>query len=70
MVISKKGLVFIKIKQNKLHGNDVSFSFEIDFKERYFESETVKGAFEYDDEKLIVLVDTRKNFLFINRKLK
>jgi hypothetical protein len=35
--------------------------------ESYFKRDIVKGAFEYDDNKLIALVHGRKNILFVNR---
>lgn len=62
MVLSKEGLFFIKIKQNKRPGNNnVTFSIELENEEKYFKTETVKGAFEYDDGKIIALVNGRKN---------
>ncbi len=68
MVLAREGLFFIKIKQTKRPGNGGSqFTFEFDSEEKYFDSETVKGAFEYDSGKIIVLVNGSKTIRFINR---
>lgn len=36
--------------------------------EKYFEEQTVKGAFEYDDGKIVAVVNNSKFIKFIDRK--
>ena len=69
MVLAKEGLFFIKIMQVKKPGvNSVSqFKFEFTNEENYFLENTVKGAFEYDSNKIIALVNGSKNIRFVNR---
>ncbi len=69
MVLSRLGLYFIKITQTKRPENgDCVFKFEFSCEECYFKKETVKGAFEYDEGKIIALVNGSKNIKFVNRK--
>lgn len=68
MVLSKEGLFFIKIIQIKKPGNGGSkFKFEFSSDECYFKHETVKGAFEYDQGKIIAIVNGSKSIRFVNR---
>ena len=68
MVLAQEGLFFVTIKLSKKSGtNDALFEFKINHTEKYFPSETVKGAFEYESGKIIALVNGSKNIRFINR---
>lgn len=68
MALAKEGLFFVKIKEIKRPGNGNSnFQFELNHEEKYFEEQAVKGVFEYDTKKLIVVVNNSKNIRFIDR---
>lgn len=58
MLITKEGIYFINIKEIKRPGNSPSqFNFSFNHDECYFKGETVKGAFEYLPDKLLVVVN-------------
>ena len=68
MVLAEEGMFFVTIKLSKKSGTyNALFEFKINHTEKYFPSELVKGAFEYESGKIIALVNGSKNIRFINR---
>lgn len=49
-------------------GRPPQFSFEFNQGESYFEGKAVKGAFEYDIGRIILLLNGSNNIKFINRQ--
>ena len=68
MVLAKEGLFFVTIEQTKKSATDKSlFKIELKHTEKYFPKQIVKGAFEYETDRIIALVDGSENIRFINR---
>jgi hypothetical protein len=68
MILSIKGLFFIKIFQIKRSGNHGSyFKFEYNPEHHYFKNEIIDRAFEYLPGKFIILTDGSRNIRFFNR---
>ena len=68
MILTDTGLYFISINLVKKIGRTPQFTFEFNQRESYFEGKAVKGAFEYDIGKIILLLNGSNNIKFINRQ--
>ena len=67
MVLAKEGLFFIQINIIKDPLNsDTKFDLKLQ-DEKYFEKQTVKGAFEYKEGKLIAIVNGKLKISFLDR---
>jgi hypothetical protein len=71
MIAAKYGLFFAKIKISKdPNSNESKFNLALNKSEYYFKNHELKGAFEYDQDKIIAIVNDSKSIYFIDRKNK